>query len=163
MDMGETMTHSQAHARDHRIPHLQRRWATRPGNISYNPLFVDPDGIDNVVGTVDDNLRLSNNSPCIDAGNNDCVLPDIADLDNDGDMVEKTPIDRDGNPRFVNDPATPDTGNGTPPIVDMGAYEFQGPFIPAVSEWGLAAMALLVLTAGTLVLKHRRRVSRAAG
>ena len=33
--------------------------------------------------------------------------------------------DLDGRPRFVDDPDTPDTGNGTPPIVDMGAYEFQ--------------------------------------
>jgi cysteine-rich repeat protein len=28
-------------------------------------------------------------------------------------------------PRFVDDLATPDTGNGAPPIVDMGAYELQ--------------------------------------
>jgi len=33
--------------------------------------------------------------------------------------------DLDGNARFVDDPYTPDTGSGTPPIVDMGAYEFQ--------------------------------------
>ena len=31
--------------------------------------------------------------------------------------------DLDGNPRFVDDPDTPDSGNGDPPIVDMGAYE----------------------------------------
>jgi len=34
--------------------------------------------------------------------------------------------DLDGNPRFVDDPDTTDSGSGTPPIVDMGAYEFQG-------------------------------------
>ena len=34
--------------------------------------------------------------------------------------------DLDGNPRFVDDLGTIDTGNGDPPIVDMGAYEFQG-------------------------------------
>ena len=33
--------------------------------------------------------------------------------------------DLDGNPRFVDDPATTDTGYGDPPIVDMGAYEYQ--------------------------------------
>ncbi len=32
--------------------------------------------------------------------------------------------DLDGNPRFVDDPNTDDTGFGDPPIVDMGAYEF---------------------------------------
>ena len=33
--------------------------------------------------------------------------------------------DLDSNPRFVDDPDTKDTGSGTPPIVDIGAYEFQ--------------------------------------
>ena len=32
--------------------------------------------------------------------------------------------DLEGNPRFVDDPATPDSGAGVPPIVDMGAYEY---------------------------------------
>jgi hypothetical protein len=31
--------------------------------------------------------------------------------------------DLDGNLRFVDIPTVSDTGNGTPPIVDMGAYE----------------------------------------
>ena len=35
--------------------------------------------------------------------------------------------------------------------------------VPAVSEWGMVAMTLLVLTAGSLVLARRRRVSRGAG
>ena len=35
------------------------------------------------------------------------------------------PWDLATNPRFINDPDTRDTGNGDPPIVDMGAYEFQ--------------------------------------
>ena len=32
--------------------------------------------------------------------------------------------------RFIDDPDTRDTGNGNPPIVDMGAYEFQANEIP---------------------------------
>lgn len=31
--------------------------------------------------------------------------------------------DLDGKPRFCDIPTVPNTGNGTPPIVDMGAYE----------------------------------------
>jgi hypothetical protein len=31
--------------------------------------------------------------------------------------------DLDGESRFVDDPTVVDTGNGTAPIVDMGAYE----------------------------------------
>ncbi|MHC4807653.1 MAG: fibronectin type III domain-containing protein, partial [Planctomycetota bacterium] len=69
------------------------------GNINQDPLFADADG------------RLSAGSPCIDAGDNTAVPGGVT-------------TDLDGNARFADDPATPDTGNGTPPIVDMGAYEF---------------------------------------
>ncbi len=38
------------------------------GNIDSNPLFVDADGPDNIAGTLDDDLRLLNGSPCIGTG-----------------------------------------------------------------------------------------------
>ncbi|MFQ5463689.1 MAG: right-handed parallel beta-helix repeat-containing protein [Phycisphaerae bacterium] len=73
-------------------------------------------------------FHLSTDSPCIDAGNNDAVPQSVT-------------TDLDGNPRVVN------------AVVDMGAYEFQegGPEIPAVSQWGIVVMVLLLLTAGTMV------------
>jgi predicted outer membrane repeat protein len=74
------------------------------GNINADPLFADPDNGD---------FRLSPGSLCIDAGDNDAVPQDIT-------------TDLDGNPRFLEIPETPDTGNGTLPIVDMGAYESLG-------------------------------------
>ena len=74
------------------------------GNIDQDPLFSDSAGGD---------FTLSSGSPCIDAGDNTAVPKDVT-------------TDLDGNPRFVDDPDTPDSGNGTPPIVDMGAYEAQG-------------------------------------
>ncbi|MCK4659257.1 MAG: hypothetical protein KAV82_07010, partial [Phycisphaerae bacterium] len=99
------------------------------GNISVDPLFVDADGPDGIAGTMDDDLRLLPESPCIDAGNNYAVPADNADLDGDGNTAERIPLDLDAAPRFVDDPATDDTGVPDPPdyvrIVDMGAYEFQ--------------------------------------
>ncbi|MCK4341939.1 MAG: right-handed parallel beta-helix repeat-containing protein [Phycisphaerae bacterium] len=71
------------------------------GNIDADPLFSNPTA---------DEFRLSSGSPCIDAGDNYSVT-EVVDLD--------------GNPRLVDDPATPDTGYGESPIVDMGAYEYQ--------------------------------------
>ncbi len=83
------------------------------GNIDVDPVFVDPDGADDDPNTFDDNdYRLAVGSPCIDAADNTAVPKGVA-------------MDLDGNPRFVDDPDTDDTGFGKPPIVDMGAYEFQ--------------------------------------
>jgi predicted outer membrane repeat protein len=84
------------------------------GNINVDPLFVDADN---------DDYHLLPASPCIDAGDNTAVPPDSVDLDGDGDTAEPIPFDLAGNPRFVDQPEVPDTGNGTAPIVDMGAYE----------------------------------------
>ena len=85
------------------------------GNISMDPSFVNPRS---------DNYRLLPGSPSIDAGDNRAVPPDEFDLDSDGDITEPIPFDLDRNPRFLNDGMTQDTGNGVPPITDMGAYEF---------------------------------------
>ncbi|MEE8153373.1 MAG: right-handed parallel beta-helix repeat-containing protein [Phycisphaerales bacterium] len=86
------------------------------GNIADDPLFVDPD----------DNYRLLAVSPCIDAADNDAVDCDEFDVDEDGEdcdaPAQDTP-DLDFADRRVDDPDTDDTGNGTPPIVDMGPYE----------------------------------------
>ncbi|MCH8147345.1 MAG: right-handed parallel beta-helix repeat-containing protein, partial [Planctomycetes bacterium] len=93
------------------------------GNIGSDPRFLDVAGPDETVGTTDDNLRLHLLSPCVDAGDNTVVPPDEPDLDDDGDTSEPTPVDADDNPRFRDVPEVADTGNGGPPIVDMGAFE----------------------------------------
>jgi len=77
------------------------------GNVDADPLFVDADGEDNIIGTLDDNLRLLPNSPVIDAGIN--LGPQF---------------DIDGNLRIVDDPTTVDTGVGFPAVIDVGAFEF---------------------------------------
>ncbi|MFC1782131.1 S8 family serine peptidase [Planctomycetota bacterium] len=97
------------------------------GNIDDYPLFVDPNGLDKIAGTLDDDLRLSAGSPCIDAGDNTAVPADSADLDGDGNTAVRIPFDLEGRPRFIDDPSAVDTGLADPPnypvIVDMGAYE----------------------------------------
>jgi len=87
-------------------------------NIDSDPCFVDANGPDGEIGTEDDNLRLMPDSPCIDAGDNNSVPADTADLDNDGNTVEPIPWDLDGRDRFA------DGDCNDSEIVDMGAYEF---------------------------------------
>lgn len=101
--------------------------AAGSGNINEDPLWTDPAGPDGIVGTADDDYRLGSQSPCIDAADNSSVPPDDFDLDGDSDLTEPIPLDANWEPRFVDDPETEDTGLGSPPIVDMGAQEFQIP------------------------------------
>ena len=82
------------------------------GNINTNPLFVDADGDDNIVGTEDDDLRLLEGSPCIDAGDSSAVPPSVV-------------TDVEGNPRITNG------------RVDMGAYERPAKYF-LLSTWPLS-------------------------
>jgi predicted outer membrane repeat protein len=82
---------------------IQGGW-TGTGNINSDPCFVDANGLDNIAGTEDDNLKLIGGSPCIDTGNNSIVM-ELTDID--------------GQTRIIDGDA-----NGTS-IVDMGAYERQ--------------------------------------
>ena len=109
---------------------IQGGWAG-VGNIDIDPEFVDPDGADDDLDTWEDNdFHLVLGSPCVDAGCNCAVAEDFADLDGDGVLWEYVPFDLDGEGRFFDDPDTPDSGSGVPPIVDMGAYEFGGSDLP---------------------------------
>ncbi len=94
------------------------------GNTGDDPLLVDFDGPDEAIGTEDDDLRLGDDSPCIDAGDNLAVPVDTLDADSDGNTTEPMPLDADGTSRFVDDLFIIDTGRGAAPVVDMGAYEY---------------------------------------
>jgi hypothetical protein len=66
---------------------------------------------------------LSVGSPCLDAGDNAGVAPDVLDLDGDANTSEPVPFDLDGGARFADVPSAPDVGAGVAPLVDMGSYE----------------------------------------
>ncbi len=85
---------------------------TGAGNISTNPNLVDP------LGAYD--FAPQPGSPVIDAGINSAYSsPNLLDFAT--------------NPRMVDDPDTVDTGLGTPPVIDIGALEFQ-PALPDCPE-----------------------------
>jgi len=79
-------------------------------NLNLNPLFLNPLGPDNILGTADDRFDLAITSPAIDAGNNS--------------LYSGSALDLAGNARFFDVLNVPDTGTGTAPIIDIGSYEF---------------------------------------
>ncbi len=111
-------------------------WGSPPfgfGNIALDPLFRDPLGPDGIAGTLDDDLRLSPGSPCIDRASTDevCIVVDpgsayCAYAGNRCDFV----TDLDDAERYVDDPSSTDcvppaANCGSHPVIDMGAYEFR--------------------------------------
>jgi uncharacterized repeat protein (TIGR01451 family) len=85
------------------------------GNINLDPQFVMPITA-TVAPTTTGDYHLQITSPVIDAGDNTTVTIDT---------------DLDGNPRKIDVSSVPDTGYGTPPIVDMGVYEAAWPVADA--------------------------------
>jgi hypothetical protein len=106
--------------------------STSNGNIVDDPYFQEPDladistqtdisdltGPDGLFGTNDDGYCLTAYSLCVDSGDNDS-------LDFDNDPNDDILLDLRGNTRKVDIPEVVDFGNGTSPIVDMGASEVQ--------------------------------------
>lgn len=102
------------------------------GNIDADPLFVDPDGPDDMPGTIDDNLRLQNHSPCIDAAH-DALLPTIDEAGLTPTLGSTfadaaIPHDLDGNARAFDSPFVPTAVQmfGATPGVAIPDFDFNG-------------------------------------
>ncbi len=123
------------------------------GNFATDPLFIDEFGADGVPGSGDEDLRLGIGSPLIDAGLNAAVPSNVT-------------LDFDGLPRFVDDPATEDTGAGDPPVVDIGAFEFQVDAepvpVPVATLSSTVAFVLVLLSIATAAF-HRRQLASVSG
>jgi len=63
------------------------------GNTAADPLCLDPDGPDNVIGTIDDNLHLAAGSPCVDAAALEVVAPPLTSDAQDQARVRGDAID----------------------------------------------------------------------
>lgn len=103
---------------------IQGGWSNSGGSgiVTDDPLFIDPFGADGVSGSEDDNLRLSDGSPCVNAGDDSAVT---------------AVLDLDGNRRIA-------LGG-----VDAGAYESQSTLPGAVPNGGdVPGIPLTVATAG---------------
>lgn len=132
------------------------------GNIDVPVMFADADGGDNVLGTPDDDFRPAGVAPGIDAGRNYSWPADEFDLDGDANVTEPCPIDLGGAPRYINDPRAADTGVGPGPIIDMGAYESQGPPIPAASTAGMIVLFVSVCCASAILIVRKAAAERRA-
>lgn len=86
--------------------------------VASNPLFLDLDGADNILGTADDDFRVAAGSPAIDAGDASLYLGSTKDLL--------------GHPRFSGANLGPDGE----PMLDIGAVEFEQPRCPADMDDG---------------------------
>ncbi len=78
------------------------------GNISSGPRFINSLGLDGVAGTLDDNLHLRIDSPCIDTG---LIVPGLAES-----------ADLDGEPRIMG--CGPDIGADEYPLGPPGSGDF---------------------------------------
>ena len=87
------------------------------GNLTDDPMFIDPDGEDNIPGTADDVFKLLLGSESIDAGDNTAVTQ---------------PADIEGAARIL---------NGT---VDIGAHEFIPGNINGIGSVDLADLASFI-------------------
>ena len=88
----------------------QDGYAENDGNIRQDPLFVDP---------ATENFRLQPTSPCIDAATSDGAPSE----------------DMEAFPRY-DDPLVTNTGGGTDPYYDMGAYEHEAGVVTLFSPNG---------------------------
>jgi hypothetical protein len=98
------------------------------GNNGDDPVLADPNGADNLFGTLDDNLQLLQCSSAIDSAESTNLPNDPDDVNTDGDTAGGYPVDANALSRFTDDPGVlPNSPSElVPGPLDRGAIEFQG-------------------------------------
>ncbi len=94
---------------------VQGGW-TGTGNMDADPDFYDVNGLDDALGTLDDDLRLRYTSAVIDQGDNSAIPEDTFDLNGNGVFTDSLPLDLSGRDCLIGFTVVV-------PVVDMGAYE----------------------------------------
>ncbi|MFO1493575.1 MAG: Calx-beta domain-containing protein [Lysobacterales bacterium] len=93
------------------------------------PGYVNPLDASNTAPTTAGDYRLAPNGAAVDAGDNSLIAPGSS-------------TDLDGNPRRVDDTGVVDTGVGSAPIVDIGAFERQQASPPPAVQLSTSTLGL---------------------
>ena len=63
------------------------------GNLSVDPLFIDPNGPDGVPGTIDDDFHIQSDSPCINAGDDSAIPPGVGGEIDGEERIQQCRVD----------------------------------------------------------------------
>ncbi|UCC30076.1 MAG: exo-alpha-sialidase [Phycisphaerales bacterium] len=133
---------------------------TTDGRDNWVTVWFSNDGLGGTAGA-DDDILVSRSTDGGATWTPPILLNTNAGTDTGQDQFPDITTDAQGNWVVVWDSDEQDIGEGIGSDKDILFTHFQlyPPGIPTVSKWGALTMTLLVLTAGTVVLRRRRRVA----
>ena len=113
---------------------------THHGSFSADPLFEDPDGADNIAGTVDDNFQLSEGSSCIDGADNSYMT-----TCDQSPAARVTPSDVGAYEKFISSPISCASTITCPTFPAITPPPIGAPTIPSSSPRAVIPPVLMLL------------------